>query len=211
MAPEGRKILSVLLIITSGFFLIGIFIKLPVFPILGGISSFFLAFCLNFFRDPDRKIPEEKNIIVAPADGKITSIQKVDDPDVGNDSTIVSIFLNVFSVHINRVPIDGNVISVNRKAGQFISAYRHDATDVNEQVTTIIETKIGRIKVKQIAGIIARRILCYAEKGENLSLGGRLGFIMFGSRTDVILPPNVDVHVEENQHIKGIETIIGKY
>jgi phosphatidylserine decarboxylase len=211
LAPEGRKILSILLLITSALFLLGIFVKLPIFSILGGISSFLLVFSLNFFRDPDRKIPKGKNIIISPADGKVTNIQKVDDIDVGKDATLISIFLNVFSVHINRIPLDGKVISVKRKSGQFVSAYHHDASDVNEQVTTILDTSLGKIKVKQIAGIIARRILCHAVEGDSMALGSRLGFIMFGSRTDVILPPAVDVLVKENQRIKGIETIIGKY
>jgi len=211
LAPEGRKILSALLLITSSFFLLGIFFKLSIFLILGGIASFLLAFNLNFFRDPERKIPEGENIVISPADGKVTKIQKIDDPDVGKDSTVISIFLNVFSVHVNRIPIEGKVISVIRKSGQFVSAYRHDATDVNEQVTTILDTTLGKVKVKQIAGIIARRILCHAVEGEKMPIGGRLGFIMFGSRTDVILPPAVEVLVEENQRIKGIETVIGKY
>ena len=211
MAPEGRKFLSILLLITSSFFLLGIFIKSPMFPILGGISSFLLAFSLNFFRDPERKLPEGESIIISPADGKITKIEKIDDPDIGKGATVISIFLNVFSVHINRVPLEGKVISVTRKAGQFVSAYRHDATDVNEQVTTVLDTCLGKVKVKQIAGIIARRILCHAKEGEKMPIGGRLGFIMFGSRTDVILPPAVEVLVEENQHVKGIETNIGKY
>lgn len=211
MAPEGRKILSLSLIITSSFFLTGLFIKTPLFQILGGLSSIFLVFSLNFFRDPDRKISKEENIIIAPADGKITKIQKVDDPDVGKNSILVSIFMSVFDVHINRYPIQGKVISVKRKAGQFVPAYRHDAVDVNEQVTTILETEIGTVKVKQIAGILARRILCYAEKGAKISQGDRLGFIMFGSRADVILPPSVNIVIKEGEHVKGIETVIGKY
>lgn len=211
MAPEGRKILSISLIITSGLFFVGLFVKLPLFEILGGISSVFLVFSINFFRDPDRKIPEDNNVIVAPADGKITKIQKIDDPDVGKSSILISTFMSVFDVHINRYPIAGKVISVDRKAGQFVSAYRHDAVDVNEQVTTIFDTEIGTVKVKQIAGILARRIHCYAEKGVKISLGDRLGFIMFGSRADVILPPSINVVIKEGQHVKGIETVIGKY
>ena len=211
MAPEGRKILSFLLILTSGLFLIGIFIRLPIFQILGGISSFLLAFSLNFFRDPERNIPDEKNIIIAPADGKITNIQTIDDLDVGENCTLISIFLNVFNVHVNRVPIDGEVISTERNSGQFVSAYRHDAADVNEQVTTVFKTELGTVKVKQIAGILARRIHCYAKTGERMVQGRRFGFIMFGSRTDVILPPAVNVIVETGQRIKGNETVIGKY
>jgi len=211
LAPEGRKILSILLILTSAFFFVGIYIELPIFPILGGMLSLLLAFSLNFFRDPDRKVPDVKNIIVAPSDGKITEITKVDDPEVGKNSTLISTFLNVFDVHANRVPIDGKVISVERKSGQFVSAYRHDAVDVNEQVTTVLSTLLGAVKVKQIAGIIARRIHCYAENNKEFTLGDKLGFIMFGSRTDIILPPSINVIVEVGQRIKGTETIIGKY
>ena len=211
MATEGRKILSILLTITAGFFFIGLFANSTIFPIAGGIFSLLLVFSLNFFRDPDREIPEGKNIIISPADGKVTSVTTVDDPDVGKNAKLVSIFLNVFDVHANRVPISGKVISVNRKSGQFVSAFRHDASEVNEQVTTILETSLGAVKVKQIAGIIARRILCYAKSGEKMTMGDRLGFIMFGSRTDVIFPPSVNVLVKVGQRVVGTETIIGTF
>jgi len=211
MASEGRKILSIFLILASGLFFIGLFVKLPIFPILGGVFSLLLLFSLNFFREPVRKIPDEKNIIVSPADGKITEIKKVNDPEVGKDSTLISIFLNVFDVHSNRVPLDGKVISVKRKSGQFLAAYKHEAVDVNEQVATVLSTSLGAVKIKQIAGILARRILCYAKKDDLLKQGEKFGFIMFGSRTDVILPPSINVIVKVGQRVKGTETIIGKY
>jgi len=211
MAPEGRKILSILLIITAGFFFIGLFASSTIFPIAGGMFSLLLVFSLNFFRNPDRKIPEGENIIISPADGKVTSVTTIDDPDVGKNSKLVSIFLNVFDVHANRVPISGKVISVNRKSGQFVSAFRHDAADVNEQNTTLLETSLGTVKVKQIAGLIARRILCYAKIGKKMNKGDRLGFIMFGSRTDVIFPPSVNVLVKVGQRVVGTETIIGTF
>ena len=209
MAPEGRKILSILLIMTSGLFIIGLFVNSTIFPIAGGILSLLFVFSLNFFRDPVRKIPDGNNIVISPADGKITAITTVGDPDVGKNAKLVSIFLNVFDVHANRVPISGKIISVNRRSGQFVSAFRHDAADVNEQTTTLIETSIGIVKIKQIAGLIARRILCYANSGERMYQGDRLGFIMFGSRTDVILPPSVNVLVKVGQRVVGTETIIG--
>lgn len=211
MAFEGRKILSLLLIITSGLFLVGIFTDSSWFPILGGIFALLLVFSLNFFRDPDRKLPEGENIVISSADGKVTAITKIDDPEVGKNATLVSVFLNVFNVHANRVPIDCEIVSVKRKSGQFVSAFRHDAADVNEQVETLLETTIGAVKVKQIAGLIARRILCHAKIGEKMKKGDRLGFIMFGSRTDVILPPSVKVLVEVGQSVVGTETIIGKF
>lgn len=211
MATEGRKILSILLVVTAGLFLIGLFVKIELIPIVAGISSILLLFSLNFFRDPDRKIPEGNNIIISPADGKVTTVATINDPDVGENSKLVSIFLNVFDVHANRVPISGKVISVNHKDGQFVSAFRHDAADVNEQITTLFDTSLGAVKVKQIAGLIARRILCYAKSGETMNKGDRLGFIMFGSRTDVIFPPSVNVLVKVGQRVVGTETIIGNF
>ena len=211
MAPEGRKILSILLIITSGLLFIYLLTNLSILPIIAGISSLLLVFSLNFFRDPDRKIPEGDNIIISPADGKVTVVTTINDPEVGENSKLVSIFLNVFDVHANRIPISGKVISSSRKDGQFVSAFRHDAADVNEQTTILLDTSIGVVKVKQIAGLIARRILCYAKVGEKMNKGDRLGFIMFGSRTDIILPSSVDVLVEVGQRVVGTETIIGNY
>ena len=211
MAPEGRKILSILLIVTSGLLFISLFFNIAILPIIAGIFSLLLVFSLNFFRDPDRKIPEDDNIIISPADGKVTTVITINDPDVGENSKLVSIFLNIFNVHANRVPISGKVISVSRKDGQFVSAFRHDAVDVNEQTITLLDTSIGVVKVKQIAGLIARRILCYAKSGENMNKGDRLGFIMFGSRTDVILPSSVDINVKVGQRVIGTETIIGYF
>lgn len=211
MAPEGRKILSILLILTSSLLFVGLFVKITFLPILAGIFSLLLVFSLNFFRDPDRKIPEGDNIIISPADGKVTSVTTINDPEVGNGSKMISIFLNVFDVHVNRVPLDGKVVFVKRKDGQFVSAFRHDAADVNEQVTTLFETKLGKLKIKQIAGLIARRILCYAKSGEKMDKGDRLGYIMFGSRTDIIFPPSVNVLVKVGQRVVGSETIIGNF
>ena len=211
MAPEGRKILSILLIITSGLLFINLFTNITFLPIIAGISSLLLVFSLNFFRDPARKIPEGDNTIISPADGKVTNVTSINDPDVGENSQLVSIFLNVFDVHANRVPISGKVISVSHKDGQFVSAFRHDAADVNEQTTTLFDTSLGAVKVKQIAGLIARRILCYAKGGKKMNKGDRLGFIMFGSRTDVIFPPSVNVLVKVGQRVVGTETIIGNY
>ena len=211
MAPEGRKILSILLIVTSGLLFINLFVDIAILSIIAGIFSLLLVFSLNFFRDPDRKIPEGNNVIISPADGKVTTVTTINDPDVGENSKLISIFLNIFNVHANRIPISGKVISVSSKDGQFVSAFRHDAVDVNEQTITVLDTSIGVVKVKQIAGLIARRILCYAKSGENMNKGDRLGFIMFGSRTDVILPSSVNINIKVGQRVIGTETIIGYF
>ncbi len=209
IAKEGRIILIPLLFIT---FPIGVyahasnnFVLIILYAILG---SLFL-FCLNFFRDPVRSIPSEKSIVVAPADGKVVKIEYINDSDIGESSQLVSIFLNVFNVHVNRVPIDGLVESVERKQGRFLAAFNHIASDENEQVITIINNESGKYKIKQIAGLIARRILCYAKEDMKLNKGDRLGFIRFGSRTDIIMPKKITLKVEVGQKVIGGETIIG--
>ena len=209
IAKEGRIILIPLLFIT---FPIGVyahasnnFVLIILYAILG---SLFL-FCLNFFRDPVRSIPSEKSIVVAPADGKVVKIEKINDSNIGESSQLVSIFLNVFNVHVNRVPIDGLVESVERKQGRFLAAFNHIASDENEQVITIINNESGKYKIKQIAGLIARRILCYAKEDMKLNKGDRLGFIRFGSRTDIIMPKKITLKVEVGQKVIGGETIIG--
>jgi len=209
IAKEGRIILIPLLFVT---FPIGVyahasdnFVLIILYATLG---SLFL-FCLNFFRDPVRSIPSEKSIIIAPADGKVVKIENINDSNVGESSQLVSIFLNVFNVHVNRVPVDGFVESVERKHGKFLAAFNHIASDENEQVITIINNESGKYKVKQIAGLIARRILCYAKQDMKLNKGDRLGFIRFGSRTDIIMPEKITLKVEVGQKVIGGETIIG--
>ena len=209
IAKEGRIILIPLLFIT---FPIGVyahasnnFVLIILYAILG---SLFL-FCLNFFRDPVRSIPSEKSIVVAPADGKVVKIEYINDSNIGESSQLVSIFLNVFNVHVNRVPVDGLVESVERKQGRFLAAFNHIASDENEQVITIINNESGKYKIKQIAGLIARRILCYAKEDMKLNKGDRLGFIRFGSRTDIIMPKKINLKVEVGQKVIGGETIIG--
>ena len=145
IAKEGRIILIPLLFIT---FPVGVyahasnnFVLVILYTILG---SLFL-FCINFFRDPLRSIPSDKSVVVAPADGKVVKIEYIDDPNVGESAKLVSIFLNVFNVHVNRVPIDGSVESIERKQGKFLAAFNHIASDENEQVITIINNEYGSL------------------------------------------------------------------
>ena len=209
IAKEGRIILIPLLLITIP---IGIYAHV-VNNILFSSIYFFLGilflFCINFFRDPKRIIPMGENLIISPADGKIVKIEEIIDPEIG-DAKLVSIFLNIFNVHVNRVPIDGKVMSSEHRSGKFLAAFDHKASDENEQVVTIISHETGNYKVKQIAGLIARRIICYAKEGLKLHKGGRLGFIRFGSRTDLIMPSNIKLNVKLGEKVKGGETIIGE-
>ena len=170
-----------------------------------------LLFCLNFFRDPKRIIPKQNNLILSPADGKIIKIDEVEDPNSGEKLKMVSIFLSVFNVHANRMPVDGKFIDVQYVKGKFLAAFDHKASNHNERTEIKIDTKFGIIRVKQIAGLVARRILCYANVGEKMEAGERLGFIRFGSRTDIILPAKINLEIELDQKVFGGETVIGKY
>ena len=210
IAKEGRIILIPLFLITLPLAIYTHFLDdvnlISVYTFFGLL----LLFCLNFFRDPVRSSPIGDKIIVSPADGKVVKITEINDPEVGEGAKLVSIFLNVFNVHVNRVPIDGEVLSKESIPGKFLAAFDHKASDENEQVITVLSNQLGNFKVKQIAGLIARRILCYAKVGITLEKGGRLGFIRFGSRTDLIMPSSVKINVSLGQKVTGGETIIGE-
>ena len=211
LAPEGNIIiypLFLILIISFGFdyiFSTEYLVFLNIFLLV------IIIFCLNFFRDPIRNIPQEENCIVSPADGKIIKIKEFEDPNTKEKLQLVSIFLSVFNVHANRMPINGKIKSVKYIKGDFLAAFDHKASDQNERTEILIEANSGYMVVKQIAGLVARRILCYAKENEKMYAGERLGFIRFGSRTDVILSNKVTLNVKLDQKVYGGETIIGRY
>ncbi len=210
LASEGNIIVYPLIVIfgiTSAFNYLTefdiLFVQITIFVVL--------LFCLNFFRDPSRVIPKNKNKIISPADGKIIKIKEFEDPKSGKKLKLISIFLSVFNVHANRMPVDGKFINVKYVKGDFLAAFDHRASDKNERMEISIDTEFGIIVVKQIAGLVARRILCYAKEGKKMLAGDRLGFIRFGSRTDIILPHNINLNIELNQKVYGGETILGTY
>jgi|TARA_B110000438_G_scaffold68593_1_gene68862 phosphatidylserine decarboxylase len=171
----------------------------------------FILFSLYFFRDPVRIPLGEANKMVSPADGKVVQILDVDDPEIGNAKQI-SIFLSVFNVHCQRVPLAGKVISTFYNPGKFLAAFNHKASMDNEQTAIVFETVSGRkYKVKQIAGLIARRILNYMEPEMVVEKGERLGFIRFGSRVDIIVPPNFKINVSLGDIVEGNLSIIGEF
>jgi len=208
IAPEGNLFIlpfSVITILTVLYAWIASTTMVPSYVLL-----IILVFLLVFFRDPNRKCPADENIIIAPADGKIIKIEDVDDPNIGS-AVLVSIFLSVFNVHINRMPINGQFSNVKHHHGKFLAAFNHKASDENERTEILITSKIGNIKLKQVAGLVARRILCYAKPRGTMELGDRLGFIRFGSRTDLIVPKHVTLKVKLGQNVTGNRTIIGIY
>jgi phosphatidylserine decarboxylase len=146
-------------------------------------------FVVQFFRDPPRRIPEERNAVLAPADGRIVAVERAQDPYLNRDALKMSVFMNVFNAHSNRSPVDGEIRNTWYHAGKFINAMMSKASLENERAALWIRTPGGAdVTCVQVAGLIARRILCYAKTGQNLARGERFGFIRFGSRVDVYLP-----------------------
>ncbi|HEY2918372.1 MAG TPA: phosphatidylserine decarboxylase family protein [Candidatus Binatia bacterium] len=166
-----------------------------------------------FFRDPERNIPTGEGLIVAPADGRVVSIAEVKrDSSFGDTPTRVSIFLSPLDVHINRMPVAGQIDDVRYRAGKFLAAYKEEASERNEQNALKIVDNDGRsLGVVQIAGVVARRIVCRVKPGDRLARGDRFGLIMFGSRTDTYLPRECHVKVVEGQKVRGGETILGSF
>jgi phosphatidylserine decarboxylase len=172
---------------------------------------FLTGFILYFFRDPDRISPDEDDIIVSPADGKVILIEKVfDDRFLHEHVYKVSIFMNIFNVHVNRAPFPGTVSNVQYFPGTFYSANTERGGLENEACAVTIETSGGRrVAFVQVAGLIARRIVCQATKGDFLSRGQRYGLIRFGSRVDLYIPLQVQLEVHIGQKVKSGETILG--
>lgn len=169
-------------------------------------TLFALAF-VGFFRDPERIPPEGEDLILSPADGRVVGIRQS-----GEEGTQVSIFLSPFDVHVNRAPVKGKVEDVRYQKGRFFAAYKDEASRSNEQNSLrVVDPKGRSLRVVQIAGVLARRIICYVKRGDGLERGQRLGLIMFGSRVDLFLPPGSKIDVVEGQKVRGGETILGRF
>lgn len=167
-----------------------------------------------FFRDPERHPPEGEGLIVAPADGKVVSVADVkkDDSRFLGAVIRVSIFLSPLDVHINRSPVEGKVEEVRYQRGKFLAAYKDQSSAQNEQNSlSIIDPKERKLGVVQVAGVVARRIVCWVKESDYVSRGARIGLIMFGSRTDTYLPEGCRVEVVEGQRVKGGESILARF
>ncbi len=166
----------------------------------------------GFFRDPDRQIPCGEDLVVSPADGRVVSIAEIKDAAFAGAATRLSIFLSPLDVHINRAPVGGKIGDVRYQPGKFLAAYKEEASQRNEQNMLKIIDQRGRLfGVVQIAGFLARRIVCRAKRGDTLARGDRFGLIMFGSRTDLYLPSGCRLEVAEGQRVKGGATILGRF
>lgn len=180
-------------------------------PAAGWLFGILTLFCIWFFRDPRRSVPQTEGALVSPADGKVVDISRTEEGRFLNKPAIkISIFLNVFNVHINRVPVAGKVIGVFYTAGRFFAANVPKASLENEQNAVVMEMPSGkRVVCIQIAGLIARRIVCWIKEGSVLNRGERFGLIRFGSRVDLFLPIETEIRVSMGQKVRGGETILG--
>jgi len=201
VAPEGWPFIVVPAAAACILAIIGWW---PVAAVVGVVA---LA-CLGFFRDPERTPPAGPGLVLAPADGRVMRIDEVEDPWVGR-AMRASIFLSPLDVHVNRSPVAGLVDSVRYEAGRFMAAYRDEASELNERCTIALAGDATRIRVKQIAGVLARRIVCRVRAGDKLAAGERFGLIRFGSRTDLVVPRSAEMRVKIGDRVRGGETVMG--
>jgi phosphatidylserine decarboxylase len=170
------------------------------------------CFVFYFFRDPERAVPDDPDIIVSAADGLVVSVEEMDEPDfqLGRRQRI-AVFLSVFDVHVNRSPVAGRVKKTLHKAGQFLDVRHIDASTRNEALSWLLETEHGPVAVRQIAGLVARRIVPWSKEGSALARGERFGMIRFGSRTEVFLPMTCTVLVKPGDRVQGAATPIARW
>ncbi|MFC6686880.1 phosphatidylserine decarboxylase [Jhaorihella thermophila] len=207
MHPEGRKFVAIFAAVTLVLFLI--------WDVLGWIGVGLTIWCYYFFRDPERVTPSREGVMVSPADGIVSLIEPAVPPaELGMEDeplTRVSVFMSVFNCHVNRVPISGEITAVAYRPGKFLNASLDKASEDNERNSLRIRMKDGReIAVVQIAGLVARRIVCFVTPGLWMQTGERFGLIRFGSRVDVYLPDGVEPLVEVGQTMIAGETVIAR-
>ncbi|NHM17094.1 phosphatidylserine decarboxylase [Epibacterium mobile] len=205
MHPEGRKFVAIFAAVTFGLFLLT--------PILGWVGVGLTVWCYYFFRDPERVTPARPGLVVSPADGVISLIEPAIPPaELGLPDvplTRVSVFMSVFNCHVNRAPVAGEVTAVAYRPGKFFNASLDKASADNERNSLAIRMEDGRdLAVVQIAGLVARRIVCFVKPGAHLDRGARFGLIRFGSRLDVYLPEGVTPLVDLGQTMVAGETVI---
>lgn len=194
----GTLVLAVLATLFSG-------------PVTTALGWLIFIFVLQFFRDPARRVPVGDNLVLVPADGRVIVVEKAEDPWLKREALKISVFMNVFNVHSNRAPVDGKVLGSWYTPGKFINADFDKASTENERNALHIRTANGQdLTCVQVAGLVARRILCYVEPGVSLTRGQRYGFIRFGSRVDVYLPPDARPRVALGDKVKASQDVLAE-
>jgi len=204
IAQEGYPFIFISAVITILLALVSVMAAL--IPL---VITFFMIY---FFRDPDRSIPDDKDVLISPADGKIIVIEKVFESNyLQSECTKISIFMSPFNVHVNRVPCDCNVLDVVHKKGKFLSAFKPEASIENENISLLVDTIYGKILIRQIAGFVARRAVCRARAGDSLKKGERFGIIKFSSRVDIFIPLTFTPSIKLNEKVYAGESIIARF
>ncbi len=202
MAPEGWPFILPPLGIAALLALLGWWGAAALFASAG-------AACLGFFRDPERAPPAIPGAILSPADGRVMEIVDGTREEFVGEAVRVSIFLSPLDVHVNRSPIAGLVAGVEYKVGRFLAAYHREASEENERCSLSLQGETARVTVRQIAGVLARRVVCRVRPGDKLEAGERFGLIRFGSRTDLFMPKGTEIHCGPGDRVRGGETILG--
>ena len=204
----GLAFFVVFILITVSIFANNNFVRIPLIL----ISFFLAAFTLNFFRDPERTTPDKQKIVVSPADGRILFVKEVlDDKFIKGKGKLVSIFMSPLNVHVNRIPISGKVEYLKYVKGDYIAAFEDKASERNERTEIGITNPDGKVLFTQIAGFVARRIVCDLQAGDSVNIGNRFGMIKFGSRVDIIVPVEWQVKVKKDDNVTAGETILFEY
>ena len=210
---EGQKIIFVTLLIVGSLFLIIDFIEIPwlVKTLQIALLTFFILI-LQFFRNPKRHTKLNDEQVISPVDGKVVVIEEVEESEYFKDKRLqVSVFMSPINVHVTRYPIGGKVVFSKYHPGKYLVAWHPKSSEENERTTVVVENAtFGKVLYRQIAGALARRIVNYAKKDQNVVQGSDAGFIKFGSRVDLFLPLNTKLKVQLNQKVKGGESIIAE-
>jgi len=204
IAREGWLFVGLALVVAIGLSFT------PWWP-LTALAWLAVLFVVQFFRDPPRVVPQQTNAVLAPADGRVLRVEKARDPYLERDAIMISIFMNVFNVHSNRIPVDGVVVEHWYHAGSFLNAALDKASLENERSALQLRTANGvDVTCEPVAGLIARRILCYVQKGDAVTRGQRYGFIRFGSRVDVYLPPGAKPRAVVGDRVHATSSVLAE-
>lgn len=202
-APEGKPFMTAFAVLTGLAFVFGSKALTTIFL----IGLLFMAY---FFRDPERTVPDREDVYLSPADGKVIVVGPArEERFIGGNALEVGIFMSPLDVHVNRAPCDGVVTSVVHSPGKFLSAFKPEASLLNEQISLLLDTARGKVLIRQVAGFVARRAVCRVKAGDRLRRGERFGIIKFSSRVDVYLPAGTVPAVKIGDRVKAGETVIG--
>jgi phosphatidylserine decarboxylase len=210
IAPYGTGSVVKTAIVCIVIFIAGLFLPQPGGVVFSAAALLYFLFTLYFYRDPERAVPVGKGLFIAPADGKIVLRQTVDHPVTGPNSTLVSIFMSPFNVHVNRIPFDGRVRGTQYVPGKYLMAFDHRSMTDNERMEITLDSPAGPVWFCQVSGFVARRIVCKLEAGQKVETGNRFGMIKFGSRVDIALPATIEVTATVGMKTLAGQTVLGQ-